>query len=358
MSQFFARGPGGGGCDAFVDISGFGVVEVSSASVSGSGDENQKPKENPRCSIGGNVAYTVNATSSTAVADFLATMAFAHKHNIRLVIRNTGHDYLGKSTGIGSLALWTHHLKDIEFFDYDNSQAVGAAGDADARADAEQKHEHAPYKGKAAKLGAGIQVSDAFSAAKAHGLVLHGGNCESVGVVGGYTQGGGHSVLSSTMGLGADQVLEWEVVIPPSPATGHSEPRLVTATPFNEYADLYWALSGGGGGTFGVVVSVTVKAWEDFETAGATLMFSTAGLEDRKTFVKGVQAWLEGLPQIVDLGAGAIWFLLKDVLAVSPVMAPGVKAAELKEAFGPVLERLDGLEIPYSMLRSVVRMFG
>lgn len=338
MNQFFARGPDGSGCNAFVDSSSassdFGPVEVdieveAAAPLSEKGKNKNQAKA--RCSLGANVVYSVNASSPT---DFVHTMAFAHQNNIRLVIRNTGHDYLGKSTGFGALALWTHHMKDIEFLDFDNTH------------DAEQ-HGSVAYKGKAARLGAGVQVSDAFAAAKAQGLVLHGGNCESVGVVGGYTQGGGHSVLSSAFGLGADQVLEWEVVIPPSPSTAHPEPRLVTATPFNEHEDLYWALSGGGGGTFGAVVSVTVKAVEDFETAGATLMFSAAGLEDRKTFLKGVQAWLEALPEIVDLGAGAIWFLLKDVLAVSPVMAPRVKARELEEAFKPVLEKLDGLGIPY-----------
>lgn len=310
MNQFFARGPDGGRCDPFEPVDG-----------------------GQKCSLGSNVVYSVNATCSS---DFVRAMAFAHQNNIRLVIRNTGHDYLGKSTGFGALALWTHHMKDIDFFEFDNTHEA-------------EQHTSVAYKGKAARLGAGVQVSDAFAAAKAQGLVLHGGNCESVGVVGGYTQGGGHSVLSSALGLGADQVLEWDVVIPPSPASGHAEPRLVTATPFNEHADLYWALSGGGGGTFGAVVSVTVKAWEDFETAGATLMFSAAGLDDRKTFVKGVQAWLEALPGVVDLGAGAIWFLLKDVLAVSPVLAPGVKASELEEAFKPVLGKLDELGVPYGM---------
>lgn len=42
--------------------------------------------------------------------------------------------------------------------------------------------------------------------------------------------------------------------------------------------DLYWALSGGGGGTYGVVLSMTSKAHQDTPTAGANLTFTTAGL--------------------------------------------------------------------------------
>ncbi len=39
-----------------------------------------------------------------------------------------------------------------------------------------------------------------------------GGECLTVGIAGGYTQGGGHSALTSRFGLAADQALEWEVI--------------------------------------------------------------------------------------------------------------------------------------------------
>jgi hypothetical protein len=45
------------------------------------------------CTLGPAPVYTINATEPTELA---AGMAFAQKHNIRLVVRNTGHDILGK----------------------------------------------------------------------------------------------------------------------------------------------------------------------------------------------------------------------------------------------------------------------
>ncbi len=45
-------------------------------------------------------------------------------------------------------------------------------------------------------------------AAHAQGLVVVGGNCQTVDLAGGYTQGGGHGPLISRFGLAADQVLE------------------------------------------------------------------------------------------------------------------------------------------------------
>ncbi|PQE23176.1 FAD binding domain-containing protein [Rutstroemia sp. NJR-2017a BVV2] len=118
------------------------------------------------------------------------------------------------------------------------------------------------YTGKAMKIGAGVQASEAQATANAEGCVVVEGDGPTVGIAGGYTQGGGTSPLASKFGLAADQVLEWEVV------TGTGE--LLTATP-SQHSDLYWALSGGGGGTYGVVLSMTVKLHRNMPTAGATL---------------------------------------------------------------------------------------
>jgi hypothetical protein len=120
------------------------------------------PKD-AQCVIGTYVQYAVNAASAT---DYLSTIAFTKQNNLRLVIRNTGHDYLGKSTGAGAVAIWTHNLKDIQVLDYQSPF----------------------YTGKALKMGAGVQAFEAQAAAHAQGLVVVGGNCESVGIAGGYTQ--------------------------------------------------------------------------------------------------------------------------------------------------------------------------
>lgn len=67
-----------------------------------------------RCEYGTYVRYAVSVHSAAEVA---TTLEFARTNNIRIVIRNTGHDWNGKSTGAGALAIWTHHVKDIEVFD-------------------------------------------------------------------------------------------------------------------------------------------------------------------------------------------------------------------------------------------------
>jgi len=269
-----------------------------------------------QCVLGTYVQYAVNATGKE---DYQKTMAFATRKNIRLVIRNTGHDYFGKSTGAGALALWTHHLTDIDFV----------------------QHHSENYKGAAVKLGAGVQVMDALTAAHTQGLVIAGGQCQSLGVAGGYTQGGGHSLLSSLIGLSADQVLEWEVVT----ATGEH----LIATP-TKNSDLYWALSGGGGGTYAAVLSVTLKSYPDMQVAALNLTFTQPDGVSSETFYAVINAWLQNLPAIVDAGATALWTLAEGFFSASPVFGPNLTLPMLQTLLEPTLKVLNRSGIPYCTL--------
>ncbi|PSS36768.1 hypothetical protein PHLCEN_2v1399 [Hermanssonia centrifuga] len=101
-------------------------------------------------------------------------------------------------------------------------------------------------------LGAGVQWHEAYDAVHAHGRVIVGGLTPgaSVGAAGGWLQGGGHSALSPKYGLGVDNAIEITVVT-------SSGAYLIT----NQFQnpDLFWALRGGGGGTYGIVTSVTYQ---------------------------------------------------------------------------------------------------
>lgn len=49
--------------------------------------------------------------------DVQAAVRFARRHNLKVVVHNTGHDYLGRSTARGAFMIWTHWMKSIEFND-------------------------------------------------------------------------------------------------------------------------------------------------------------------------------------------------------------------------------------------------
>ncbi|KGO46867.1 FAD linked oxidase, N-terminal [Penicillium expansum] len=265
------------------------------------------------CSIGNYVQYTVNATDA---ADVQETINFAARNNIRLVIRNTGHDLLGKSTGAGGLAIWMHYMKDIAIVDYASSD----------------------YSGKAMKMGAGVQSFEANQAAYKAGLIIVGGNCPTVGLAGGYSQGGGHGQLVSHVGLAADQVLEWEVVL----ANG----SLVTASP-TEYPDLYWALSGGGGGTYGVVVSMTSKAYPELPTVSGNLSFSDTGVS-RDTFFAAVTMFISILPSIGDAGGASVWWLTNTTFSTTPTTIPGGTATLFNSLLSTLIAFLEQNDIQHT----------
>lgn len=224
--------------------------------------------------------------------------------------------YNGKSTGAGALGIWTYYLKTAEVQDWNDSY----------------------YKGKAIKLGAGVQGFEAMAAAKASGLVVVGGECPTVGITGGYTQGGGHSALSTAFGLAADQTLSFEVVT--------ADGRLVTAS-LNQNCDLYWALSGGGGGTYGVVVSMTAKAHPDTTVSGASIVFMAADTTADK-FYAAIEAFHHELPSMVDSGAMVVYYFSNAFFQIAPLTAYNQTSTQVKETLSAFMAALDELKVPYT----------
>ncbi|KAM0269563.1 hypothetical protein ACHAPA_004136 [Fusarium lateritium] len=270
-----------------------------------------QPKDKP-CTLGNYVRYTVNATSAEHIT---TAMKFAQEKQVRFVIRNTGHDYLGRSTGAGSLAVWTHYLKSTEVLDWDDGN----------------------YKGKALKVGAGVQGFEALAAAHAEDLVVVTGECPSVGLAGGYTQGGGHSALSTKFGLAADNTLEFEVVT--------ADGKLVKANR-SQNRNLYWALSGAGSGNFGVVISATVKAHPEAKVSGA--MFLVSAPEGRPELIyDAIDAFHAALPKIVDSGVMIIYFFSDSFLHIPAMTAYNKTEAEVKKILQPFADSLAGLGIKF-----------
>lgn len=74
-----------------------------------------------------------------------------------------------------------------------------------------------------------------------------GGSSTTVGAAGGWITGGGHSALSPTYGLGVDNVQQLTAVLP-------NGTYVVANRCQNK--DIFYALRGGGGGTFGVIMEM------------------------------------------------------------------------------------------------------
>ncbi|KAK5995366.1 FAD-linked oxidoreductase ZEB1 [Cladobotryum mycophilum] len=262
------------------------------------------------CTLGNYVSYAVNVSTTDHIA---ATLKFAEEHNIRFVIRNTGHDYNGRSTGAGALAVWTHYLKETKVVDW------------------EDKH----YKGKALEIGAGVEGYEALAAAHTAGLVVVTGECPSVGLAGGYIQGGGHSALSTKFGLAADNALSYDIVTP--------QGKLITASR-TQNSDLYWALSGGGGGNYGVVVSVVVQAHPDATVGGASFTIDISQNDQEKLYAV-IDAFHAALPKMIDSGVMIIYFFSQGCLMVPAMTAYGKTKAETEEILKPFVQAVSALGV-------------
>ncbi|TFK66371.1 FAD binding domain protein [Pluteus cervinus] len=174
------------------------------------------------------------SVAAEAISDIQAAVRFAYEKDLYIVVKNTGHCFLGRSSGIGALSIWTHNLKGREWHD---SFVVDGAPSGTSGV-------------PAVTLQAGEQWLDVYQDAAAHDVIVVGGAVRTVGAVGGYLTGGGHSPFASKYGLAVDNLLEVNLV------TANGE----TLT-LNEYSnpDYFWAIRGGGGSAWGVITSVTYK---------------------------------------------------------------------------------------------------
>lgn len=243
------------------------------------------------CQQGHYSQYVVNASS---VADVVSAIRFAKWRNLRLVIKNTGHDFLGRSTGYGALSIWTHYLKDIAY--HESFQASNCPVSS---------------KETAATLGAGVQVYEMYEALEAHGMTMVGSANPTVGVMG-WFQGGGHGPLSSTYGMGAHNLIEATVVLPSGEVVVTNECR---------YPDLFYALRGGGGGTFGVVVNATMKAYPSPKTTHHTFFLTTKGSQYQKEFYNTAAWILSQFPGLKDAGLQGYFGFRKLVTPTGPALS-------------------------------------
>ncbi|KAF8921768.1 hypothetical protein BGZ58_003873, partial [Dissophora ornata] len=208
------------------------------------------------CNQGAVPVWTVKATT---VADVVETVRFASKHNIRLAIKNTGHDFLGRSTAPSSISLWVTAMNQIQVVD-------AFVPECDSPLDTEGV--------PAIVLGPGALWGEVYRVIDQHNRIVIGGDHYSVGAVGGFCLGGGHGPLSPRHGLYADNVLQYKVV------TADGEVRIANTY---QNQELFWALRGGAPG-FGVLVEAVYRthpALENINYAQATI-FS----EDRESFAK------------------------------------------------------------------------
>lgn len=233
--------------------------------------------ENSSCSIFSNSStcnqgsIPVLGVDAISPAHIQTAVRFAATNNLRLAIKNTGHDYLGRATAAGSLLIWLHHMKNMTLIEqYSSGDLTNISS--------------------AVRIEAGVQWSEVYQYLSAFNLVAIGAASGTVSAVGGYLQGGGHSPLSRWKGMAADQVLEYDVV------TADGQRQTVNSY---QNSDLFWALNGGGGGTYAIVLSAVIRTFPSPSIVAGTYSV-TAPNETR--YANLIESFVNTLPTVADAG--------------------------------------------------------
>ena len=215
------------------------------------------------------------------VADMAAALELARRNGMPFSVKGGGHSYAGYCLNDGGVVLDMSHMQKIEV----DPIAMTVRVEGGAR---------------------WLSVYEALADVNPNFIVM-GGICPSVGVAGAVL-GGGVNLFSRAHGLAIDTLRAATLMT----ATGElvelsGDPELS-----KNLRDLWWAIRGGGGGNFGIVVSLTLEIievgplvigvldWDELATFEQAIAVVNAGL-DRQTTVDAV--WSKSGPGAVTMGS-------------------------------------------------------
>jgi FAD/FMN-containing dehydrogenase len=227
------------------------------------------------------------------VQDVIEAVRWAREQNLPLAVRGAGHEIFGRSLREGGVVI-------------DLSQMRAVAVNPTLRT---------------AYIQAGATAGDLIAAAERYGLATPTGTISSVGMTG-LTLGGGYGPLIGAYGLVADNLLGAQLVT--------ADGELVSANA-EENTDLLWGLRGGGG-NFGVVVSLEYRLHPLTTVLAGMLIYP---LDQARAVLRRFNEFIASTPDAVTIRAG---FLQTPdgatVLFLSPTYAGPLNAGE--QAIAPL----------------------
>ncbi|EOY23145.1 FAD-binding Berberine family protein [Theobroma cacao] len=181
-----------------------------------------------------------------------ATIYCSKKHRLQVRTRSGGHDFEGIS-----------YVSEVSFviIDLINFRSI----DIDV-------------ENKVAWVQSGAILGELYYriAEKSKTLAFPAGICHTVGV-GGYFSGGGYGLLFRKYGLAADNIIDAQFI--------DVNGRILDRKAMGE--DLFWAIRGGGGGSFGIVIAWKLK----LVPVPATVTVFTISRTSEQNAIKLVHRW-------------------------------------------------------------------
>ena len=191
----------------------------------------------------------VRVLCSTAQGVAIA-IEWARTNNVPLAVRSGGHSFEGLSQTTG-LAIDTRPMGHVQMASDLNSFTAGG----------------------------GATLGNIYTQLSTHDRAFPAGSCPTVGISG-HTLGGGYGLLARPLGLACDSLISAELV--------NADGKTLTCSE-TENSDLFWALRGGGAGSFGIVTSLQMKA----HRIGNVIVYGLSWTADAKVTSSLIKAWLE-----------------------------------------------------------------
>lgn len=177
---------------------------------------------------------------ATDISQIAALVKCGTSHGVQPVPRNGGHHFEAFSALNKSLVI------DLSHVNY-----VNVASDR-----------------KSAAVGGGIRLGALYKALDAYNTTFPSGICPTVGLTGLLTAGG-FNLQQRALGLSVDWIKAAKVV--------NADGEIIPASP-TENPDLFWALRGGGGGSYGIMAEVTVQTIQFPRSAMVALRWNNTDL--------------------------------------------------------------------------------
>ncbi|KAI1204726.1 uncharacterized protein F4807DRAFT_471786 [Annulohypoxylon truncatum] len=179
----------------------------------------------------------------------------AKSQKLEITIKGGGHSYAGHSTAFRGISLDLSKLNTAKL----------------------------DIKSKSVTIQAGCQWGNVYKTlvnGQHDGFVVNGGRCPTVGV-GGFTLGGGLGPFTRSIGMGSDTLTEATLVT----ADGNLVTVKDSDDPNSNKGRLFWAIRGGGGGNFGVLVEMKLQVRrlrnkDGIVIAGRYQWFPKSGMTD------------------------------------------------------------------------------
>jgi len=203
------------------------------------------------------------------VADMAAAIAMAKERSLDFSIKCGGHSYAGYCLNDGGVML---DLSLMQQFEIDEA-AMTVRADCGVR---------------------WLSLYEGLARVNPNYIVM-GGICPDVGISGAVL-GGGINLMSRTFGLAIDSLQAVSVMT----ADGELLELSGSDDLDEDMKDLWWAIRGGGGGNFGVVVSFTLQIFDV-----GPLVIGSLSWDDLETFENAVAVVNAGLSR--DVAVDAVW---------------------------------------------------